>query len=181
VSATSPTSSTGPIARHTARRGSASRVGAAPGRLVTFRLSGECFAAEIAQVERVLHVSPARHLPDAAPWVLGAIAFESVLVPAIDLGARLGLAPSSAAPRPRMLIVRDGDERLGAVVDEVIDVNPVDDAAMAAAPALVRGLPGEYVRATARVGDDVVLVLDLARILSAGERLALRQAASEGA
>jgi purine-binding chemotaxis protein CheW len=179
VSATASTPPAGPTARRTTRRGSASRVGAAPGRLVTFRLSGECFAAEIAQIERVLHVSPPRRLPDAAPWVLGAIEFESLLVPAIDLGARLGLAPSSMAPRPRMLLVRDGDERLGAVVDEVIDVSPVDDGAFAGAPALVRGLPGAYVRATARVADEVVLVLDLARILSADERLALQRAASE--
>lgn len=164
------------MARRNARRASAARVGAAPGRLVTFRLSGECFAVEVACVERVLAHASGRRIPDAAPWVVGAIAYESRLVPAIDLGLRLGLASAAAAPKARTLIVRDGDERLGAVVDEVLTVHPAADAELEPAPAVVRGIPGAYVRALTRIDGETVLVLDLARLLSAAERVMLRAA-----
>lgn len=161
-------------ARRNARRASAARVGAAPGRLVVFRLSGECFAVEVECVERVLAYAPGRRVPDAAPWIIGAISYEARLVPAIDLGRRLGLAPAAGARKARTLIIRDGDERLGAVVDEVLTVHPAADAELEPAPAVVRGIPGSYVRALTRIDGQVVLVLDLARLLSAVERMMLR-------
>jgi purine-binding chemotaxis protein CheW len=89
------------------------------------------------------------------------------------------LPPTEPTPATRILVVdiplADRLLTLGLVVDRVIEVAPVagtlDDA-----PPLFRGLAREYLQGILRREGGLVIVLDLARLLTATERIALQQA-----
>jgi purine-binding chemotaxis protein CheW len=72
------------------------------------------------------------------------------------------------------------DERLGLVVDSVTEVLRAPETAVSPPPAYIRGLAAEFVRGIVRVGDRLVVLMDLDRILSSEERIALAHADPPG-
>lgn len=140
------------------------RVASRRGSHLVVRLGRERHAVPLAAIERLAFVPSITTLPGAPPFVLGAVSVGGEALTAIDLGRLIGAAPASdeAAGAARLLVARCGAERVAVRVDGVEDtVEPgrVDEA--------VR-LPGswlgpEHVRG---IGQDGVVVLDLAKVLS---------------
>jgi purine-binding chemotaxis protein CheW len=72
--------------------------------------------------------------------------------------------------------VEFGGERLGLVVDSVTEVLRAPETAISAPPAYIKGLAAEFVRGIVRLEGRLVILLDLERILSSEERIALEGA-----
>lgn len=143
--------------------------------LVTFEAAGERFAADIFAVERVLRYHAPRHLPNAAPWLRGVIAHAGAAVPVIDLRERLGLASSPPTERSRILIIAVDGERVGVVVDAVLTVLAVDASEIELPPAIYRGLSREFLEGIVRQGDELHVVLAVARLLTNTERIEMER------
>ena len=147
--------------------------------LLTFRVGDERFAADIFSVERVIRYTLPRPIPNVPAWLEGVLDYDSRVVPVIDLRARFELPP---APRERsriMIVTLGADEWIGLVVDAVDDVTSVDAQWIAPPPPIFRGLARQYLRGLVRShGDEsgVIVLLDLAQLLSTGERIVLEQA-----
>ncbi|MBX9927285.1 MAG: chemotaxis protein CheW [Gemmatimonadaceae bacterium] len=146
--------------------------------MVTFRVGDDLFAAEIRVVERVLRCSPPRPIPDLPPWMAGVIDYVGHVLPVIDLRARFELA-SATRPLARVLVVDIGGARVGAVVDEVLEVATLTAADISAPPELFKGLAGAYLQGTFSRNEQVIVVLDTHALLTSRERLLLEQAAAE--
>lgn len=149
-------------------------------KIVTFRLGGELFAAEVQNVERVLKYVPPRTLPNMPDWVDGVIEYQQKVVPLVDLRRRFSLPPLADQEGVRTLIVSSGGEWVGLVVDAVDEVGTFNPAELQAPPAFFRGLAGEYLRGLLRQRDRLVILLDVDRLLSATERLELEAATGGG-
>jgi len=143
--------------------------------IVTFRLGEDLFAADIFSVERVLRHQAPTPVPNLPEWVEGVIEYHGRVVPVIDLRRRFELPPRAAAAETRILVFNSGGEWIAAVVDAVLEVAAVSDADLAPPPPLFRGLAGEYLRGIARRNGRLVIFLDVARLLSTTERLALQR------
>jgi chemotaxis signal transduction protein len=76
------------------------------------------FGLSISQINEILYPLPLLPVPGAPPFVLGLINWRDRPVPAIDLGARLGLVPGETSPSDnwatRLIIVRDKSQVLPA-------------------------------------------------------------------
>jgi purine-binding chemotaxis protein CheW len=141
--------------------------------LVTFRVGDHLFAADVVDVERVLRYEVPSALPNVPAWLAGVIDYRGRVVPVVDLRTRFELPAAPPAPGARTLVISVSGEWMGAVVDAVLDVVPVAADAVVSPPPVFRGLAAEYVRGIARRGDRHVVLLDVGRLLSATERLAL--------
>lgn len=149
--------------------------------LVTFQAADDLFAADIFAVERVLRWEPPRMLPNAAPWLRGVIDHQGRTIPVVDLRERLGLPPSEATERARILLLALGDGALvGMTVDAVHEVLTVPAEALEAPPAIYRGLAREYLQGVARHGERLFVVLDVAQLLTSTERIAMERAMPTG-
>jgi purine-binding chemotaxis protein CheW len=147
--------------------------------LVTFRVGDDRFAADIFSVERVLRFSPPRAIPNVPAWLEGVIDFGGKVVPVIDLRTRFELAAATSREGARILVVTVGDEWMGAIVDAVDEVATVTTAQLEPPPAIFRGLAKQYLRALVRRGNEgepPLVVLDVAQLLTARERIVLEQA-----
>lgn len=147
--------------------------------LVTFRVGPDQFAADVFSVERVLRYVTPRPVPNVPAWLEGVIDYGGRVVPVIDLRGRFELGAAPSRESARILVLVAGDEWIGAVVDGVDEVMTVESGRLAPPPALFRGLAKMYIRALLRPKaeeDSVVIVLDVAHLLTARERIVLEQA-----
>jgi purine-binding chemotaxis protein CheW len=147
--------------------------------LVTFRLGRDQFAADIFTVERVLRYQDPTPIPDVPPWVAGVVEYQQHVVPVIDLRRRFALEPEPTHPATRILVFATPAEWVGAVVDAVLEVVSVSPSELSPPPALFRGLSADYVRAIVRRDGRLLVYLDVARLLTAPERLTLEHLPDE--
>jgi purine-binding chemotaxis protein CheW len=146
--------------------------------IVVFRLAEDWFAADVFSVERVLRYKVPTAIPDVPDWIVGVIDYQQRVVPVIDLRTRFGLAPRAPVPETRILILNADGEWIGAVVDAVVEVAQLEEGAITPPPPMFRGLAAEYLRGLVRRSERLVIVLDVARLLSTTDKLTLDQARS---
>lgn len=146
--------------------------------IVTFRLGDDLFAADINSVERVLRYKQPSPVPNVPEWIEGVIEYQKRVLPVVDLRARFSMERASVGGDTRILVFNGGGEFVAVTVDAVLEVAALDPATLAPPPALFRGLAGEYLKGIVRRADRLVIFLDVERLLSTTERLALETAAS---
>ncbi|MFB5191451.1 chemotaxis protein CheW [Alicyclobacillus fastidiosus] len=135
---------------------------------VTMKIGEELYGAKVEQVlsvERMLDISP---VPRTLSYIKGVANLRGTVTPVIDLRERVGLsAPSAAAEESRRIVVVEVDDMtVGLIVDAVEDVVSLDESAIEPAPAVVGGLQAVYLEGVARVGERLLVLLNLERILS---------------
>jgi purine-binding chemotaxis protein CheW len=148
-------------------------------KLVTFRLGDDHFAADIHAVERVLRYAPPTSVPDMPDYIEGVMDYQGRVVPVVNLRRRFELPALPHGGETRTLVLNVSGEWIGVVVDSVTEVASYDPGAVAAPPKLFRGLAGEYLKGIVRRGERLVIFLDVERLLSTTERIALHAAGAE--
>lgn len=142
--------------------------------MINFTLGGDEYAVEIQKVREVINFHELTPLPKAPSFVKGIINLRGEVIPVIDLRDKLGLAREAYSVLTNLIIVEIGRKAVGVVVDEVRHVIRLDPAEVAPSPPFIGGLSGKYVSGVAKLGERLVVVLDMERILSASELIALR-------
>jgi purine-binding chemotaxis protein CheW len=151
-------------------------------KLVTFQLGLDLFAADVLSVDRVLRYTPPNAVPDVPAWIVGVIEHRGSPIPVVDLRRRVELSDDSITLETRMLVFNTRDGHVGAIVDMVHEVSDVPAAAVSPPPALFRGLSAEFIRGVAKVRDQLIVILDVDRVLSSSDRITFDQSAhAEGA
>jgi len=150
--------------------------------VVTFRVGDEHFAADVLAVERVLRHAAPMPVPNLPAWMEGVLEYQSRVVPVFVLRRRFGLEEHG---RPeagvRIIVSRARDEWLGALVDAVLEVVNIDPAQLSPPPPLFRGLKAEYVRGLLHRDGRMIILLEMARLLTATEHLELQRTSLGGA
>jgi chemotaxis signal transduction protein len=119
------------------------------------------FGCSIDAVREIVPLRPATRLPGAPPAVRGLINLRGTIVTVVDLPVwRGGAGPAEATGS--IVLVEHGPRVAGVAVDEVLDVQMVapDDVAgtLADRDGAIRGM--------GRLGDTVVILLDVTRLVS---------------
>jgi purine-binding chemotaxis protein CheW len=145
-------------------------------KIVTFKLADDFFAADIHSVERVLRYQQPTPIPNVPEWIEGVLEYQKRVVPVLDLRKRFELPPRDAASDMRILVFNAEGEWIAGIVDQVLEVAPLDREKLAAPPKMFRGLSAEYLRGIVRRDDRLIIYLDVARLLSTNDRLVLERA-----
>jgi purine-binding chemotaxis protein CheW len=146
-------------------------------KIVIFRLADDLFAADVQAVERVLRYQPARPVPNVPEWIGGVIDYQGRVVPVVDLRRRFELPSTEDHSQARTLVLNSAGEWIGAVVDAVVEVTALPASAFTPPPKYFKGLAGEYLRALVRHKEQLVILLDVDRLLSSSERITLERVA----
>jgi purine-binding chemotaxis protein CheW len=142
-------------------------------KLVTFQLGVDVFAADVLSVERVLRYTAPNTVPDVPEWIEGVLEHRGKIIPIIDLRKRIELAQFDVTPETRILVLTTPDGLVGGIVDAVHEVAAVPAESVTPPPKLFRGVSAEFVKGIAKVGDQLVVVLDVERVLASTDRIAL--------
>ena len=119
--------------------------------LVVCALGGEEYGLPVEHVREIVRCGEPRPVASDVPWMLGVISLRGRLVPVHDLALRLGV-PAARGANAKLVVVDTGDEPVGVLVDDVVEVLTVSEAQLEPVPS------GDG--RIARVGDRLVLLLD---------------------
>jgi purine-binding chemotaxis protein CheW len=113
----------------------------APIKLVCFRLHGQEYAVDIAQVKETMVVKPITRVFLTPPWLAGVINLRGDIVAVLDLAQLIGLPPIEITEDSRIIICQYLSQHqvkvAGVVVDELAELRILDPAAIEPPPATV--------------------------------------------
>ena len=136
----------------------------------------------ITEVVRPLKITP---LPKMPAFIEGVVNLRGVIIPIVDLRNRFDVKTVKNDQRKmRMMITRGAVQRaagpsgglLGLLVDNVDEVIHVPKKNIDAAPAAATGRSADFITGMGKVGERLIILLDITRILSQQERVALAEA-----
>jgi purine-binding chemotaxis protein CheW len=133
--------------------------------LVTFRLEREAFAVPIDRVREVVRVTDVTRVPEAPPHIRGVTNLRGKVLPVVELRTRLGLSPAVITPSSRILVVEAHNRVLGLLVDGVSRVVKVPSSSVVPPPDEVLSERTDYIPGVARMGETLLILLDLDRAL----------------
>ncbi|HSA78456.1 MAG TPA: chemotaxis protein CheW [Nitrospirota bacterium] len=153
--------------------------------IVTFQVGTEQYGLEINSISEIVRPHRITPLPRMSEFIEGVINLRGTIIPIVDLRKRFALAMIHDNPRKvRMMITRgavhgatgNGKELLGLVVDGVNEVIHVPKKDIETAPEAALGERSDFITGMGKVADRLIILLDITRILSQQERVALAEA-----
>ena len=132
---------------------------------LTFRLAERQLACRLDDVREVVRLTGLEVLPGMTPPISGLLELRGNPLPVIDL--RHGDAATRAAARGDVLVLAEGVEAIGVVVDQVTAVHDEDEL-LATGEETPSGLPHYVVGVLRRADSNTpVLLVDLQRLVTA--------------
>ena len=118
------------------------------------------------------------HVPEVPAFVEGVINLRGRVIPVIDLRKCFGFAVSEQTADSRIVVVDSAGEDIGVIVDAVTEVLRVAGSAIEPASALITTEDSYYMEGIAKIGSRLLILLDLDRLLQAGDRDGVMAAAA---
>lgn len=138
-----------------------------------FRLAGENYALDIRRIKEVIRPQKVTPVPKSPPFIEGVINLRGMVVPVIDLRKRFGLTRPNDDRRARIIICVVERKCIGLLVDEATEVCRFSRQDVRPASPFLGGAEAEFIMGVCRQGENLIMLLDLDRLLSAGETAAL--------
>ena len=143
--------------------------------VVSFKLGSEEYGVDIAQVQEINRMVSITHVPRAPQFMEGVINLRGQLIPIIDLRTRFGMPRAEHTKNTRIVVTEIGTKRVGMVVDSVSEVLRLPSDQIEEAPEMISGVDTEYIRGVGKIEDRLIILLDLARIISGAEKRELEE------
>lgn len=136
-------------------------------RLCTFRLGDMLLGVDVRAVQEVLRDADLTPVPHAAAAICGLINLRGEIAIAMDLRTRLGMAPAEDREGQTHVVVASVGEPVSLLVDEIGDVIDVGPDRYEPPPVTMDPLTAELVLGTYKLDDELLLVLDVPRVVAA--------------
>lgn len=141
--------------------------------LVTFTIGKEEFGVDILKVQEIIRMMPITKVPNAPHYVEGVINLRGNVIPVIDMRKRFGVEAASHDSQTRIKVMDLRGQIVGFVVDGVREVLRIKESTIEPPPEIVTGVGADYVKGVGKLGDRLLILLDLDRLLADTEFTAL--------
>ena len=136
--------------------------------IVSFRAGGEEFGIDILRVQEIIRNQHLTRVPNSSDFVDGVINLRGQVIPVITLSKRLGIAQPTGNGQTRIVVMEVRDMVLGFIVDSVPEVLRILARGIEPPPRLSK-VEREYVYGVAKLGERLLLLLDVERIMGGQE------------
>jgi purine-binding chemotaxis protein CheW len=133
--------------------------------LVVVRLGADRYAVPIVAVREILRVGKLTPVSTAPAFVLGVINLRGVIMTVLDLRVFFGLEPGPVGAEARIIIAEGGGLVVGFLVEQVEEIVDVPAAQVKPPLSSAKGLVEDYVVGIAAHGGQMVVLIDLERVL----------------
>jgi purine-binding chemotaxis protein CheW len=144
---------------------------------LTFFLAEEEYAVSIQRVKEIIEYTTVTRVPKVPLWVRGVINLRGNVVPVVDLSLRFGLEQRAVTKTTCVVIVeveQDAERMvMGVIADAVNQVIELTSSDIEEPPAFGTAVRLEYLSGMAKLGKKFALILNIDRVLSASELLAV--------
>lgn len=142
--------------------------------LIVFKLGAEFYGIKIEQVKEVTVTPSITRMPRTPDFVKGVANIRGDIIAIMDLEERFGIRPDTSAHTGEItytLVIEAKDYSIGIVVKEVPQSLNLSVSKMDKTPSFLQdiSLQENYIEGIAKVGDRLIIVLDMYKILSNDE------------
>lgn len=136
--------------------------------LCTFLIDGMLFGVDVMNVQEVIRYQEMTVVPLASSTVRGLINLRGQIVTAIEMRARLGLAPRESSDLPMNVVTTMADGVVSLLVDEIGDVLEVEERTFERAPETMGAAFRDLVPGVFKLDGRLLLLLDAERVAMLG-------------
>jgi len=150
---------------------------------LTFLTAGEEYAVGIGKVSEIVEYETVTTVPNTPAWIRGVTNLRGRVVPVIDLAVKFGL-PASRISKFSCIIITEvmyeGEKlTMGVLADSVSQVIELTAEEIEPTPPFGTRVKMEYLLGMGTLGRKFCLILDIDKVLSADELLAVTESVSE--
>lgn len=139
--------------------------------MVGFTVGNEEFCVDILKVQEIIRMMGITKIPNAPDYAEGVINLRGRVIPVIDFRKRFNL-PESAQEKEesrRIVVVDIAGNTIGLIVDEVSHVIKLDSDSVSPTPETVKSSGGECFSGIGRMGEKLIILLDVEGMFNDGE------------
>lgn len=144
-------------------------------KVIVFALANEEYGVEVDKVRTIERMMPLTRVPKTYDFVKGVINLRGVVIPVINLRGRFGIPEVEFTDSTRIIIIAINDMEVGLIVDSANDVIDVDSEQIQEPPEIVGGIRAKYLRGIAKIGERLLVLLNLAEVLNKNEIIKLEE------
>lgn len=144
-------------------------------RVLAFRLGGERYCVDINQAKSVVNAGSVTRVPNMPAFVAGIMNLRGDVISLIDIRHFFGLDTAKRARQARILVTDAAGSPCGIVVDSIDEAIDIDLSSIQPPLATLKGRAGEFTKGQVQLGGDILVMLDLKKILCSEEIGRLRK------
>jgi len=139
-------------------------------KVLVFRISGEYYATNIIEVERILGYEKSTKIPDSPEFVEGVINYESNILPIISLSKIFKLPTSAIGEESKIIVAKQNNSKIGIIVDFVSEVMDVRMDKIEESPEIIGGISKRYIKGLIKIDGKIIVYLNISAILTDEEK-----------
>lgn len=140
-------------------------------KVLVFKISGEYYATNIVEVERILGYKESTKVPDSPEFVEGVINYESNILPIISLSKIFKLLPAEMGEESKIIVAKQNNSRIGIIVDFVSEVKDVSLDDIEDSPKIIGGISKRYIKGLIKIDGKIIIYLNISAILTEEEKI----------
>lgn len=133
--------------------------------LVVFKLAGEIYGVNISLVNTIIRMQDITQIPNTNRFIEGVINLRGSIIPVINLRSRFNLPEADATKASRIVVVEAGGQLIGMTVDAVAETMRFSAHDIEPPSPVIASIDAEYLRGVGKSGDQLVILLDLDKVL----------------
>lgn len=147
--------------------------------LLIFKLNEEYFGVEITNIDQIIPPKEITKIPNTPDYIEGLLSLRGKVYTVFNLRKRFCLPDRGFDDSTKIVIVNVNSVAIGFIVDEVNEIARVEDENIESTPKTIASLNKKYINGIAKIGERLVIMLDLEQVLSVSKEDSIQKAASK--
>ena len=136
---------------------------------IVFSINQQIFGIEILKIKEVLSYRKITPLPQVEGFVRGIINLRGAIIPVFDLREKFNLPAKEYTKFHVIIVVEISGRVMGVIVDEISDVMDILPEEFQTTENFPSNLRREYLKGVGKKQDEMIILLDMDRLLSPEE------------
>ena len=128
------------------------------------------YGIPIEQVNEITRPDDITCLPGMPEFVEGIMNLRGSVIPIMDLKKRFRLGRTEKQDTTRIIVVNLGEQRCGVIVDDVVEIIPIEEGAMEEVASIAGGVGARYILGIGKVDGRLIIAIDMQKILTENEQ-----------
>ena len=146
---------------------------------VVFKLDEERYGLDITYVNGIEREQSVVRVPNASRNIKGIINLRGEVIPVLNLRAKFNMPNQTSSEETEFIIINLPNNKVALEVDSVDEINNVEDVNMVDMPVIAKGTGVKYFDRVAKVGDNLIILINALELLSDDELEAVEKLVEE--
>lgn len=133
---------------------------------VIFTINEEEFGLDIENISSIERMPEIFKIPNAPGYIEGLSNLRGKVYTIFNIRKRFSMPCPEFDENTKVIIVNTSAAEIGVIVDEVREIVKLDESAFESPPKALSNLKDRFLSCTAKLGDRLILMLDLEKVLT---------------